>query len=48
MDFNEERNDYQKRELTHFINMTLHKEAAEEGFHHAIQVLELTQGRISI
>ena len=48
IDFNEQRDDYQKRELTHFINMALCKEASEEGFHHAIQVLELTQGRVSI
>lgn len=46
VDFNEERDDYQKRELIHFMNMIDGTDEIEEGFHHGIMVLEQTQGKI--
>lgn len=46
IDFKEERDDYQKRELEHFIDMILGKAPAENGYRHGISVLELTQGRL--
>ena len=46
IDFREERDDFQKRELIHFLNMMEASEPIEDGFHHGINVLELTQGRI--
>ena len=45
LDFHEERDDYQKRELNHFLDMVIDKAEIEDGFHHSIEVLELTQGR---
>lgn len=45
MDFNEERDDYQKKEISHFLDMFLDRCEREDGFHHAIKVLELTQGK---
>lgn len=44
--FYEERDDYQRRELEHFIDMVIGKAKAEDGFAHGIKVLELTQGRL--
>lgn len=44
--FHEERDDYQKRELQHFIDMILRVCETEDGYHHGIHVLELTQGRV--
>ncbi len=44
LDFHEERNDFQKRELVHFLNMIDGTEEMEDGFHHGLDVLELTQG----
>ena len=48
IDFHEERDDYQKRELNQFVDMVmgLSCAGAENGFSHAIDVLALTQGRI--
>ncbi|MBO4845844.1 MAG: Gfo/Idh/MocA family oxidoreductase [Lachnospiraceae bacterium] len=44
IEFHEDRDDYQKRELDHFIDMVNAKNVSEDGFGHAIRVLELTQG----
>lgn len=44
--FNEQRDDYQKRELEHFLDLVYSSDSAEDGFHHNINVLRLTQGRI--
>ncbi len=44
LDFHEERDDFQRRELNHFIDMILAKDKAEDGYHHGINVLGLTQG----
>ncbi len=46
IDFHEERDDYQKRELIHFIDMVTHKSNVENGYEHGLRVLELTQGRL--
>ena len=43
LDFNEERDDYQKRELNHFIDMVLGATVVEDGYSHGIEVLELTK-----
>ena len=42
--FNEERDDYQIRELRHFLNIIIHKKNNDNDFYHAIQTLKLTQG----
>lgn len=44
--FNEERDDYQKRELTYFLNMVLEKSILTNEVFNAIKVLKLTEGRI--
>ena len=44
IDFHEERDDFQKRELTHFLSIMNGNDEMEDGFHHGIQVLNLTQG----
>ena len=46
IDFQEERDDYQKRELEHFLDMISGIAPKKDRFHHAIKVLELTQGKI--
>ena len=49
IDFHEERDDYQKRELIHFLNVVEKIENTGKmgnGFTHGIKILELTQGRI--
>lgn len=46
IDFHEERDDYQKRELLHFINMITHESNVENGYEHGLRVFELTQGRL--
>ena len=46
LDFNEVRDDYQRREIDHFLNMILQIDEPEDGFHHALNVLELTQGKL--
>ncbi len=44
MDFQEERDDYQIRELEHFLNMVEGKTENDSSIAHAVKVLELTQG----
>lgn len=46
IDFHEERDDYQKRELLHFIDMIAYKTDVDNGYEHGLKVLELTQGRL--
>ena len=46
LDFHEERDDFQKRELLHFIDMISNKSIVENGYVHGLKVLELTQGRL--
>lgn len=46
VDFHEERDDYQKRELNYFLDMITGKAIAEDGYHHGIDVLNLTQGKL--
>ena len=46
LEFHEERDDYQKRELSHFLDMIDGIVPAEDGFHHGLKVLKLTQGVI--
>lgn len=45
IDFHEERDDYQKRELNHFLDVILGEATMENSFEHGISVLKLTQGR---
>lgn len=45
IDFNEERDDFQKKELYNFLDMLEGIKKIEDGYHHGIEVLELTQGR---
>ena len=45
IDFKEERDDYQKRELLDFIDMILGNTTAEDEYRHALRVLEFTQGK---
>lgn len=45
IDFQEDRNAYQKRELEHFLDL-IFSGKAENGYHHGIRVLELTQGKL--
>ena len=42
--FDDVRDDYQKRELNHFIDLMAGEKDPSAGFDHAIKVLELTQG----
>ena len=44
LDFHENRDDFQKRELEFFLDMINGTKAPENGFTHGIKVLELTQG----
>ena len=44
IDFNEERDDYQKRELRHFLNMIDGTVEQDSTISHALDVLSLTQG----
>lgn len=46
IDFQEERDDFQKRELKHFINMVLYGTENDSTIDHAIDVLKITQGRL--
>ncbi len=46
IDLHEERDDFQKREQSHFLDMIAGQSEAEDGFHHGIDVLNLTQGEI--
>ncbi len=46
VEFKENRDDYQKRELEHFLELIRHTaEQDKDDFLHGIQVLELTQGK---
>jgi len=46
IDFHEERDDFQKRELNHFIDMVFCGKESDSSFSHAIDVLKLTQGEV--
>ena len=46
VDFHEERDDFQKRELIHFLQMIWGDTERENGFVHGLKVMQLTQGRI--
>lgn len=46
IDFHEERDDFQIRELRHFLNMIRGKAEEDSGIGHAVDVLKLTQGRV--
>ena len=46
IDFHEERDDFQKRELLHFIDIIACRSNLENGYEHGLKVLELTQGRL--
>lgn len=46
IDFNENRDDFQKRELNHFLDMILDEIEIEDGYNHGISVLELTHGKV--
>lgn len=46
IDFDETRDDYQIRELTHFLDMTEGRVRPDSDIGHAVRVLKLTQGRI--
>ena len=43
IDFQEERDDYQNRELDHFLDMVLGKSSLEDGYHHGIDVLNISK-----
>ena len=45
IEFNENRDDYQKRELNHFLDMVLGIVEKEDGYNHGVEVLKLTQGK---
>ena len=45
IDFHEERDDYQTRELLYFLELIEGIKEIENGYHHGIEVMELTQGR---
>lgn len=44
VDFHENRDDFQQRELAHFLDLISGKAAPGDDYRHAIQVLNLTQG----
>lgn len=46
--FHEERDDYQKRELEHFLDIIQSKELCDNGIEEAYQTLQLTQGKVGI
>lgn len=46
IDFKEQRDDYQMRELKHFLEMVNGKIESDSCFYHAIDVLKLTQGEL--
>lgn len=46
IDFNEQRDDYQIRELEHFLNLITSDSEKENGFYQGLKVLGLTQGKI--
>ena len=48
IDFHEERDNYQRRELETFLDTITEALPVDEGYRHALHVLELTQGRLMI
>ena len=44
--FHEQRDDFQRRELEHFLDMLEGRAEKQDGFYHGIRVVELTQGRV--
>ena len=48
IDFHEERDNYQRRELEAFLDMVSGAILAGDGYHHGLDVLGLTQGRLTI
>lgn len=46
IDFEEVRDDFQKRELEHFLDMMYGEADKEDGFTHGLKVLGLTQGTV--
>ena len=44
IDFQEERDDYQKRELSYFLDMIFENKVQENSYYHGINLLKLTQG----
>lgn len=48
LDFQEDRDDYQKRELKYFIEQIFEQKKNDNGYKHSIKVLELTQGKIEM
>lgn len=46
IDFYEERDDYQQRELEHVLDIIMENGFSEDEFRHGLAVLELTQGRL--
>lgn len=46
LDFHEERDDFQRREITHFLDLISAAVETEEGYHHGIEVLKLSQGKL--
>ncbi len=46
IDFKEERDDYQKREIKHFIDMIDGKCEQDSDINHAIEILNITQGKL--
>lgn len=47
IDFHEGRDDYQIKELNHFLDMIESKVPCDNSYQHGLKVLELTQGRLS-
>ena len=43
--FSEDRDDFQKRELKHFLNILRNPGENDNAYYHALRVLKLTQGR---
>ena len=46
IDFHEERDDYQRRELSNFLDLISRQAADENSYQNGIKVLALTQGRL--
>ncbi len=46
--FEEKRDDYQRRELEHFLDLVFGAEEPEDHYRHSIRVLGLTQGECEI
>lgn len=46
INFNEERDDYQKRELEHFLDMISGKTELEDSYRHGLDILNITQGNM--